>query len=353
MERTFLDRARGCLVGGAVGDALGYAVEFDCLSRIQEKYGAEGIQSYDPDPETGTAIISDDTQMTLFTANGLLLSEARGGRPVEGWIYAAYLDWLKTQMSRSKQKPVCWLNELPELNVRRAPGNTCLQALGSGDMGWVDEPINNSKGCGGVMRVAPIAIYGLRKGWDLEKTDRLGAAAAAITHGHSLGYMSAAALVDIVYRILDGDKIEDAVYISANYMEELYADDPWMPDLVKGMRLAQELAEDTVRTDIQCLGLLGEGWVGEEALFVAIYCGLKYANDFDKAMTVSVNHSGDSDSTGAVTGNILGAYVGYEAIPEKWKTLLKMRGTILEMADDLCASEEERGEVWQNKYAGK
>lgn len=350
MDRLFLDRARGCLIGGAVGDALGYAVEFDSLSRIRQKYGQQGIQAYESDPQTGMAIISDDTQMTMFTANGLLLSEARGGRPVEEWIYEAYLDWLKTQFSGPKQ-PVCWLNGIPELNVRRAPGNTCLQALSSGEMGRVDAPINNSKGCGGVMRVAPVAIYGLRKGWDLERIDRLGAAAAAITHGHSLGYMSAAALVDIVYRILDGETIGNAVCVSANFMEQLYPDDPSMPKLVKGMRLAQALAEDDVRTDLECLGLLGEGWVGEETLFVAIYCALKYANDFDKAMIVSVNHGGDSDSTGAVAGNILGAYVGDEAIPEKWKTQLELRETILELADDLCASENERTAAWKRKYA--
>lgn len=351
MKRSFLDRARGCLIGGAVGDALGYVVEFDSLNRIRQKYGQQGIQAYDPDPRTGTAIISDDTQMTLFTANGLLLSEARGGQPVEDWIYKAYLDWLRTQFANQKTKPVCWLNGIPELNDRRAPGNTCLQALSSGEMGRVEAPINNSKGCGGVMRVAPVAIYGLRKGWDLEKIDQLGAAAAAITHGHSLGYMSAAALVDIVYRILNGETIENAVCLSTNFMEKLYADDPLTLELVKGMRLAQALAQDTVRTDIQCLDLLGEGWVGEETLFVAIYCALKYANDFDRAMTVSVNHGGDSDSTGAVTGNLLGAYVGYEAIPEKWKTQLELRETILEVADDLCASKEERTAAWMRKYA--
>lgn len=348
-EVTLRDRARGCLVGGAVGDALGYAVEFDRWSEIQKVYGAEGIREYELDAQRGVAVVSDDTQMTLFTANGLLLSEARGKRPAEGWIYTAYLDWLRTQQRTRLAEKVCWLNELPELNALRAPGHTCLQALGSGRMGWVDEPINNSKGCGGVMRVAPVAIYGFNKGWELEKVDRLGAAAAAITHGHSLGYMSAAALVDVIYRILDGETVEDAVYISANYMEELYADDPHMPELVKGMRLALDLAEDTLRTDRQCLGLLGEGWVGEEALFVAIYCAAKYADDFDKALTVAVNHDGDSDSTGAVCGNILGARWGYDALPEKWKTNLELRDAILEIADDLCATD--RSDAWLKKYA--
>ena len=348
MALSFLDRARGCLVGGAVGDALGYAVEFISLNSIRAKYGPEGIQAYDPDYETGTAIISDDTQMTLFTANGLLLSETRGGRPVEGWIYEAYLDWLKTQQFRRKGKATCWLNDIPELNERRAPGNTCLQALGSGEMGWVDEPINNSKGCGGVMRVAPVAIYGHRKGWELEKTDRLGAAAAAITHGHSLGWMSAAAAVDIMYRIFGGEKVGEAVEQSISAMETLYAENAWMPTMVKGMRRAVELTQNA-QDDVENIESLGGGWVGDEALYIAIYCAVKYADDLDAALIAAVNHSGDSDSTGVIVGNILGAHCGYEAISSKWKNNLELSGVILEIADDLCASE--RDGAWLRKYS--
>ena len=102
MEKNFRDRVRGCLIAGAIGDALGYVVEFDQWPTIRRRYGESGIQALECDPRTGTAIISDDTQMTLFTANGLLLSEARGQRPAEGWIYAAYLYWLRTQRPNAR-----------------------------------------------------------------------------------------------------------------------------------------------------------------------------------------------------------------------------------------------------------
>ena len=62
---------RGSLIGGAAGDALGYAVEFDSYHRIIDKYGEQGITEYEL--TNGIAQISDDTQMTLFTANGMLM----------------------------------------------------------------------------------------------------------------------------------------------------------------------------------------------------------------------------------------------------------------------------------------
>ena len=73
-----------------------------------------------------------------------------------------------------------------------------------------------------------------------------------------------------------------------------------------------------------------------QRLAIAIYCSLKYENDFSKGIIAAANHSGDSDSTAAVTGNILGALLGYNAIEEKWKVRLELKDVILEMADDLC-----------------
>ncbi len=84
---------------------------------------------------------------------------------------------------------------------------------------------------------------------------------------------------------------------------------------------------------------LGGGWVAEEAAAIAIYCTLKYFDNFEEAMIAAVNHSGDSDSTGAVTGNILGAAIGYEAIPQFYKDDLEMHDLILHMADDLYLGE--------------
>ena len=154
------DRIRGSLMAGAAGDALGYAVEFMSRGSILAKYGFRGIAKFNLTRE-GKALISDDTQMTLFTACGMLMGVTRGymrgigGRP-EKYVDKAYLDWYYTQTGKNSRPSVTWLRDLHELAHRRAPGNTCLSACESLFQG--KEVHNNSKGCGGIMRVAPMAL---------------------------------------------------------------------------------------------------------------------------------------------------------------------------------------------------
>ena len=93
------------------------------------------------------------------------------------------------------------------------------------------------------------------------------------------------------------------------------------------------------RPDLENIGHLGEGWTGEEALAIALYCAVRHFDNFERAMIAAVNHAGDSDSTGAVTGNILGASFGYEAIPQFFKNDLELHDLILHMADDLYRGE--------------
>lgn len=114
----------------------------------------------------------------------------------------------------------------------------------------------------------------------------------------------------------------------------------------KAMRLAQSSIPD-----LQAIESLGEGWVGEEALAISIYCAVKYQNDFEKAVIVSVNHNGDSDSTGALTGNILGANLGINTLPEKWVKQVQLSEEITKLADDLDRRYEDT-EEWNMKYPG-
>ncbi len=352
-----LDRIRGSLIGGAVGDALGYAIEFSGEGEIFRKYGSDGITSYDL--VNGKAIISDDTQMTLFTANGLLVGDTRiamrgvGGYP-RSYVERAYADWYLTQTSSFKEVNshercseyggTSWLLDVPELFERRAPGNACLAALGGHDQyieDYIENPVNNSKGCGGVMRVAPVALRyrpGSSYHGSLEIIDFEAAQVAAITHGHSLGFMPAAVVSHIISRILmDGSdcSLKEIVADARDTAVKIFEGDKHLAELIHIINLAMELAENDA-DDLDNIHRLGEGWVAEETLGIALYCSLKYSHDFSKAVTVSVNHKGDSDSTGAVTGNIVGAIVGYEAIDDKWKKNLELHDVILEMADDLC-----------------
>ena len=365
------DQIRGCMVGGAVGDALGYAVEFDSEGTIFAKYGQSGITAYEPDRKSGKAIISDDTQMALFTANGLLAGDTHRalhgtqGKP-RGYVAKAYQDWLRTQEmpfeTGSKQERVSWLCDVPELYIRRAPGNTCLSALDKQKRKpeEIDDYIRNiqinSKGCGGVMRIAPLALA--YTDYDIRELDLEGAQIAAITHGHSLGYMPAAVLTHVIHRIVFGEEktpLQDIVMEAMYTVGEIFRDDAHIGELTDLIDLAVRLAENG-KPNLENIHRLGEGWVGDEAMAIALYCALRYEDDFSAGVIAAVNHKGDSDSTGAIAGNILGAIHGFNAMEKKWKTNLELMDVILEISDDLChgCRMSEDGQLrdpeWTRKY---
>ena len=361
-----LDRYRGCLLGGAAGDALGYTVEFLDADSIFRRYGGDGITEYSL--VNGTALISDDTQMTLFTANGLLLGTTRDrtrgtvGGCLDG-IALCCEEWLRTQTETYPLRegyPCSWLTNVPELFERRAPRNTCLSAIASfrgGRRGTIGEPINHSKGCGGIMRVAPIGLYFDGERNTSDEVARLGAEAAALTHGHDLGYIPAAALVHIVHTVSHSEDplLVDAVWNAMSAVRRLFPGAEHLDELEALVRMAVELSQSGLG-DLDAIRMLGEGWVAEETLAIAVYCALKYENDFDRALIAAVNHGGDSDSTGSVTGNILGARLGARAIPEKYLARLELRDVISEIADDLfkgCGISgygPYRDEPWVSKY---
>lgn len=358
------DRFRGCLIGGAAGDALGYAVEFMGEGQIFSRYGESGITEYDL--KNGKALISDDTQMTLFTATGLLVGTTRGRMrgimgSYESYIHYSYKDWLKTQEEKFPLKEeyhYSWLVNIPEMFNYRAPGSTCLSTLHRDEYGTIEHPINNSKGCGGVMRVAPIGLYfNDRRSMTVEKIAAIGAGAAAVTHGHILGWMPAAALVQIIHEVSQDDaEIRDAVQHSLETAAKMWPATEEKQYFIRLIEKAVDLAGQDMN-DLEAIHQLGEGWVAEETLAIAVYCAVKYADDFDKALIASVNHKGDSDSTGAVTGNILGAKLGLSGIPEKYLENLELKDIILEIADDLyhdCQMSEYDYEhedpIWIRKY---
>jgi ADP-ribosylglycohydrolase len=289
-----LDRYRGCLLGGAVGDALGAAIEFDDMATIRRRFGDTGIQ--DPVEVYGrVGAITDDTQMTLATGEGIL----------RGDLWGAYQRWLQTQ-------------EDPRL--RRAPGNTCLAALKAGRP-QDGRAANGSKGCGGVMRVAPC---GLVAGLHEDGPFHLGVAAAALTHGHPTGYLAAGALAVVVRWLCRGRPLDLAVDEAIRTL----LPEAGSEEVVDALHRAQDLAEEGPGD----VARLGQGWIAEEALAIAVYCALVHPGDFAAAVRLAANHSGDSDSTAAITGNIMGAYHGVRRLPPEWLEVLELREKIEALA---------------------
>lgn len=342
------DRIRGSLIGGAAGDALGYPVEFYSYGDIQARYGTRGMTRLltgqgwkGKEEQTGKALISDDTQMTLFTACGILNAKENGSAPLPS-ICEAYIEWYYTQKGiRSNRHKACRIRNIPELNQRRAPGNTCMSAIAYIIAG--QKPCNNSKGCGGVMRIAPIALYGASQNRiaDIKALDLMAADAARLTHLHPLGYIPAALVSHLIYRLAtdghpDKETFKDHIREGLETIKELFADHQedveTLTHLIRKAILLSDISTDDVST---IENELGGGWVAEETAAIAIYCALKHFDCFEEALIAAVNHGGDSDSTGAVTGNILGAALGYEAIPSYYKTDLELHDLILQVADDL------------------
>lgn len=343
-KEKHLDVIRGSLFGGAMGDALGYPVEFMKREEIVKRFGDNGIFRYALNSK-GLAEISDDTQMTLFTATGILIGVTRGKLrgimgPLQGYIWKSYTNWCEMQMGLKTDgsQRFSWLMDVSEMGKNRAPGTTCVHAIMKRREGSVENPLNDSKGCGGIMRIAPVALYLNRTGDmnGMQDVFEVASEVAALTHGHELGWLSSGMAAYIINQVAYARvTVEEATRSAVGFVKEHYSDKQYSEELISIIEQALSLATNG-SDDAENIRSLGEGWVAEETLAIAIYCSVKYQDDFSKALCAAVNHDGDSDSTGAVTGNILGAYYGYEKIPTQWKENLECANVIDEIAVDLC-----------------
>lgn len=346
-KQQLQNKIRGSITGGAVGDALGYPVEFVySFNDICARYGKEGITDFDMsypwlESEEKKALFSDDTQMTLYTVEGLLEAE-RNGKPIAPTVCNAYLAWYAHQAGRKvKISYQSKLSEIEELNQNRAPGNTCLSALAAIHAG--KEPQNASKGCGGIMRVAPVGLYGAAHDWSPADTARLAGELAELTHLHPLSTYSSATLAVIVQLCassedaVDKEMFKGIVDKSLKIVSDVYgADAAAMDEFRKIVGNAMSL-EDDPQSDWQIIeDRIGEGWVAEETLAIALFSTLRHIDDFTGCLISAVNHGGDSDSTGAVAGNIIGAILGDDAIPGKFKKEIQLRDLLLLASDDLA-----------------
>lgn len=335
------DRMLGCLFGGAVGDALGRPVEGMTLAEIRAAHGPAGVTGYAGRPEIGEA-----TQLCLLTAQaGLQASiraRARGiGGAYFGLAQSNYLAWIRAQ---GEPIPADDLHiSGPALRdaavmARRGAGRTTRAALRRagerGKPGWalgtVDEPINDSKGCAGTVRAAP-AGFGHP---DPEAVFTRGQGTAALTHGHPSGHLPAGTLAVAVSALVQGAALADAVRQAMAELRRHSGHEETTAALGRAVELARSGPPSPER-----LEGLGRGYVGPEALAIAVYAALAaeagggYPLEIvPRGLLLAVNHSGDSDSTGALCGNLLGARYGSRAVPEHWRDAVEAGALIIELA---------------------
>ena len=366
MTEISLEKYTGCLIGGAIGDALGAPIEFMDLKTIKSTYGKDGVQDY-VEFSDHFGEFTDDTQMTLFTAEGLLRAYHRYvlkgiGGALNAIVHHSYLRWLYTQgvyVNKDNIKQGVydiekgWLIKQKELYKRRAPGITCLNALSSGMVGTIDNPINDSKGCGTIMRVAPIGLFYNQNN---KQAFKIACELSAITHGHPTGYLSAGFFASVISDLAKGIKLENSIVNAIEILKDWSNYEETLDAVLKCKDLFKK-TKNNKKHDFETIEQLGAGWVAEEALSISLYCSLIYENDFKSGVLYSVNHSGDCDSTGSITGSILGLINGELSIPRIWIEKLKYSNIVMKVAEDLHTkikgNSYETDNGWWEKYPVK
>jgi hypothetical protein len=230
--------------------------------------------------------------MTLFTAEGLLRAQVRGA--LKGIVHPpsvvdhAYARWLHTQGEHSPRWAKWntdgydgWLVGLQELHVRRAPGRTCLSALNAERAGTLERPLNDSKGCGGVMRIAPVGLLAPR-----DRALSLGVEIASLTHGHASGHLAAGFLASVIAALRDGDQLDTALDGATEELEAYDGREETLAAVSAARRLAHTGAPSPEQVE-----RLGGGWVGEEALAIGLYAVLA-TRSFAEAIVLGANHGG-------------------------------------------------------------
>lgn len=330
LEHRLAGKILGCLFGGALGDAFGFPVEFRSWTQIREKFGEDGLTQ--PQPQAGPLQVSDDTQMTLYTADGLLaaIGTEAVAKPdqVLGRIRHAYLAWFRTQREEWTSGPT-GLSQYRELWAVRSPGSTCLSALRGGARGTPEAPINDSKGSGAVMRVAPL---GLIPAIDADQAFGLAHAAAALTHGNAVARLSAAALASLLRDLLG----EAPLAVALARMEARLQQATGGQAVLAAVQAARTVAaSDTPPRE--AIAALGQGWNGEEALAIALYATLR-AGSFEEALRLAANHDGDSDTTASIAGQVWGILHGIDALAQGWVRRLDVLDPLCDVAGRLIAA---------------
>jgi ADP-ribosylglycohydrolase len=315
-----LEQIQGCIVGLAVGDALGYPHEFRKVAQVQKEIGPEGITDFlsIQDPRFTRPFIigkkhppgtyTDDTQMSLAVAEALI---EKGHEDLDGLMNAMGRHFVK------------WADS-PDNN--RSPGGTCMTGCENLKKGvpWRKAGVANSKGCGSAMRVAPIGLFYD----DVPRMMEVARASSVLTHGHNAAIEGAAAGALAVHLALQGKgpadihrEITTACTGRSADFDACFA------------RVPAAIARPPGEVLID--GELGESWVAEEAIASALYCVWRHPDKFSECVLEGVNTDGDSDSIACIAGGIVGARLGLSAIPQKWRDSVENAAGLLDLGKRL------------------
>ena len=338
---------RGCLLGLAVGDAMGYTIDTKSWAEIQEDYGPNGLLGYDL--VNGYAEVSSHTQIAAFTCNGLLLGLTRGqvyGKMAPYVMYAGLgqQEWAIGQRRYDQpSRNHCWVFRIPELRRRHCTDTRMVETLNRGlkgergKLGTLETPINHRDTPASITSAVAAGLFADPRRMEQPEIDRLGAECVALTHGDPLAFLPGAAIAHIITRCLQDHEtplrriIEESLTALDDQFSREYRQ---TAQVIAAVKNALTYVDDYALFPVDAMDKLRCD-TGADVLAGAVYAALVYERDFDSAMIVAANHSGRSAAVAAIAGAILGARCGEEALPDFYMEGLEISATLLELADDL------------------
>lgn len=347
---------RGCLLGIAVGDAMGYPVDKKSWTQISEDYGPNGLLGYDI--VNGAADITSYTQIAAFACNGLLLGTSRGKHDkLPRYLAMSLREWAKSQQFRGNatEKTFCWLAQVGKMRRRQCMDTQMLDALAREQLGTPDKPVFHSNTPCALTAAIAVGLLFDPERMTREQLGTLGTYALCFTHGDKETFLAGALLAYSIAGILaepnkkPADVFGEAAQaVTAQFGERF----PEAGRLQQRIEYAIELTRDPELSPLAALSLL-RCTTAAECLAGAVYCSVIHPGNFDEGMIASVNHSGCSCAVGAVTGAILGAKLGCEALPEFYLESLEQAPILGELACDMAQGKQFMrifDDDWDQKY---
>jgi ADP-ribosylglycohydrolase len=345
-EITARERYEGALLGFAIGDAFGHPVRTMEFSEICTRFEKHGCLELAVSKQTETALFTDATQMSLFTADGIIWAdrEAKGGEiNYTTYVFYAYQYWLFTQTNTIAGKEYAWLFDTEkkrrQCRLLKAKGlyknryldRVSIEALlraRDNQYGRLINRVNDNGDNGGLKRVLPAGLY---FNYDSETAFRAGADFAAVTHSSPTGYLSAGCYCAVIAELMNGENLENAINIAMRILKEYDGHETTSLALDEML----ELIKDEEVSPRVAINKLGDGKNAESALAIALFCVSLHNEDFANSIRLAANHDGESDVCAALCGGLFGAYRGVNSIPKRWIKKIQYYNLLLDVGEEL------------------